>query len=194
MKKDSHKRDLRHIAKVVGADAMEKRRAELEELKQTIRSVSKGTNEMPDSMLREVFYASATIFEDPDKVRDEKLQMVMPTRIPVKFRKGCRINPDEPWKQGWDIILMMAIMYSVIVVPYRLAFSDEASGFTEVLENLIDLFFFFDIILNFLTAYEDADTRTLEWSLSKIRNNYLKTWFTIDFLSTIPFDKIGKYF
>lgn len=43
-----------------------------------------------------------------------------------------------------------------------------------------------DLVVNFISAYEDDDNN-VEKSLPKIVVNYLKTWFLLDLISTIPF-------
>jgi hypothetical protein len=55
---------------------------------------------------------------------------------------------------------------------------------------LIDLAIVFDIGLNFRRFYFDDRTHKLVTDPSQIRKTYLKSWFFIDFLSVIPFDRI----
>jgi len=58
---------------------------------------------------------------------------------------------------------------------------------------IIDLFFFSDMVLAFRTCYIDdsgaevSDTKLIAYS-------YLKSTFFIDFLATMPFDKILELF
>jgi len=59
-----------------------------------------------------------------------------------------------------------------------------------VMNSLIDLFFAFDIILNFFTSYFNSATGDEELEPKMIANNYLKGSFSIDFLSICPFDLI----
>jgi hypothetical protein len=56
-------------------------------------------------------------------------------------------------------------------------------------EGVIDVFFAVDLVLNFYTAYEDADGSVVTGKKA-IAGNYLKTWFTVDFLATFPADYI----
>ena len=37
----------------------------------------------------------------------------------------CRFNPLAPLKKTWDLVLMFVILYSVIIVPYRISFDVE---------------------------------------------------------------------
>jgi len=54
------------------------------------------------------------------------------------------------------------------------------------MENLIDITFAIDIIINFLTAYERSDGE-MEYRLKRICINYISGFFWIDFLSIFPF-------
>ena len=49
-------------------------------------------------------------------------------------------------------------------------------------------YFTLDIILSFITAYEDMVRDTLVVDPRKIAMNYLTSFFVIDFVSTIPFE------
>jgi hypothetical protein len=54
----------------------------------------------------------------------------------------------------------------------------------------IDITFFFDIVLNFFSAFflENKDgTEELVHHRGKIAISYFKSWFFIDFVSIIPF-------
>lgn len=61
-------------------------------------------------------------------------------------------------------------------MPYRTAFlmeSSEDSAFIVYLELLIDMMFFIDMCINFLTAFEDRDQR-LESRIKEIAINSFK--------------------
>ena len=71
----------------------------------------------------------------------------------------------------------------------RVAF-DRAEPTKEetLLDMIFNIVFVLDIVLNFRTAVK-LDGVLIE-DPRKIRNAYLKSWFLIDFLSTIPIDLI----
>ena len=60
----------------------------------------------------------------------------------------------------------------------------------HILAWIIDFLFFVDMLVNFRTAYFDESKTFLITVPKMISINYLKTWFFIDFFSTVPFDKI----
>lgn len=88
----------------------------------------------------------------------------------------------------WDIFIMTILIFTFVVIPYRLAFvTDEVYGWI-VTFYVLDFLFFIDIILAFLTSYTDSFSKREITSHTKIFVNYLKTWFFIDVMSVLPFD------
>ena len=57
-----------------------------------------------------------------------------------------------------------------------------------MLNRLVDMAFFADIIINFCLAYELEDEGLWVVSHDRIAIRYVKGWFLIDVVSTIPFD------
>ena len=57
-----------------------------------------------------------------------------------------------------------------------------------VIDRLLEVIFFIDIVLNFNTGYRDHDVVVVDRTL--IAQNYIFGWFFIDLLATIPFDLI----
>lgn len=96
-----------------------------------------------------------------------------------------------PAKIGWDIWVGLLIIYSVIVIPYRIGFEIciPKGSPEDVLDWGVDIFFFLDILANFRTTYTDAQGVAIS-TPSKIARNYLRGFFWIDFFSTVPIDRI----
>ena len=108
-------------------------------------------------------------------------------------------NSDAEWpkhliketsasKQRWDLGLMLCIIYSALVVPFRISFHAEAEGLLWVFEASMSLIFMADLVLSFNTAF------LLEgnWVTSKreIAKRYLSGWFWIDAPSSVPVELI----
>lgn len=89
---------------------------------------------------------------------------------------------------------MIVILYSIIVIPYRLAAHVDAEGGWLVVETIFDVFFGLDLVLNFFTCYFDERSGELETDFKAIVKKYLKGWFLVDFLSTLPMDALGNIF
>lgn len=60
-------------------------------------------------------------------------------------------------KKVWDIFIISLAIYNCFSIPFILAFRPQYSKniANEVIENLIDITFFFDLIVNFCTTYID---------------------------------------
>jgi len=56
---------------------------------------------------------------------------------------------------------------------------------TKFFDYTIDTLFAFDIIVNFISAYEGIDGK-LKHQPKDIAKNYLQTWFFLDLVAVIP--------
>lgn len=65
-------------------------------------------------------------------------------------------------------------------------YEEENFGVWPYFENLFDLLFLGDIILNFVAAYYDEDYILVE-NLKIIAFNYFRTWLFIDTIAIFPF-------
>jgi len=121
------------------------------------------------------------------EVLDQRYEEVEETEQDL-LRRGI-LAPAGWFRARWDILIAILILYSVWMVPYRLGYSKAVEdGWLYDLEWFVDVCFISDIFINFRTAFEDgAVVNTIPL---KITSNYLRTWFTLDFISTVPFDKI----
>ena len=84
----------------------------------------------------------------------------------------------------WDIVLAFLLVYTLIVLPLRLAF--KVMDYPQ-LDYTIDALFITDIIINFNTPFEDLEQRYLVTNRKRIACTYLKGWFLIDLISSFPF-------
>ena len=99
------------------------------------------------------------------------------------------IHPDNFFKKKWDMLIAVILIYTAIVLPYRVSFTDEDSKFNKVLDILFDSIFGFDLLLNFFSAYIDNEDNIIK-NRQKIVVNYCKTWLFIDFFSILPISDI----
>ena len=106
------------------------------------------------------------------------------------------IMPDHHLKVKWDVLLGVLILYSVIIIPLNIGFDIEPTSDSEIREILIDCMFGLDIVVSFDTAYVGANDEMVT-DRRKIAKEYcdpFKGWFLVDFLSTVPIDKVVKSF
>ncbi len=97
------------------------------------------------------------------------------------------ILPDNPYKKMWDLLIAFLILYSAIITPYEIAFSDNNK--VSWFEVLIDILLGIDIVLTFFSAYTD-DEENLVKNHKKIIKKYLKSWFIVDIISVLPISYI----
>ena len=61
-----------------------------------------------------------------------------------------------------------------------------------VVDSIVDVVFFIDIVLNFHTTYVGPNGEVVS-DPKVIRTEYCKSWFTIDLLSCLPYDVFNAF-
>ncbi len=98
------------------------------------------------------------------------------------------INPDNRYKESWDIFIIVLVLLAAIEIPLRIALGYPLGRLLLIADIIISFFLLVDIVLQFFTsAHINGQVVT---DKSRVRRNYLKTWFSFDVLGTIPFDLI----
>ena len=97
----------------------------------------------------------------------------------------CIINPNSRWKKIWDNIVAAWLVYVAIFIPFRVAFQDETTVAWIAFDCFVDCFFITDVFLTFFTAVERTNEQ-FEVKHKEIAKSYLKLWFWIDSLSSVP--------
>eukprot|EP00899_Mesostigma_viride_P021071 jgi/Mesvir1/28966/Mv17741-RA.2 len=103
------------------------------------------------------------------------------------------LDPRGVFRLYWDLIMAILIVYIALVVPFRTAFIHWRYmpwSATFIVELIMDIFFWLDILLNFHTPYLDESLGYFEYNKKAIRMNYLKSWFFVDLVSCLPVDYI----
>ena len=79
-------------------------------------------------------------------------------------------------------------------VPYNVALKNKTSEDVSLLvvDSIVDVIFFIDIVLNFHTTYVGPGGEVVS-DPAVIRVNYLKSWFIIDLLSCLPYDVFNAF-
>ncbi|RHY99120.1 hypothetical protein DYB26_005626, partial [Aphanomyces astaci] len=103
------------------------------------------------------------------------------------------LNPESGFKIKWDLGLALCVFYTSCVVPVRISFSLDATGFFYFFECGIDFCFFLDILLSFRTGLVDPTTGHVYYNKRQIIRSYLRGWFGIDLVSTLPLEFIAKH-
>ena len=105
---------------------------------------------------------------------------------PLKALPASLIDPSSSFKMVWNIIISILLIYTATVMPFAMAFlTSEPWDFWYTSDLLLDVFFFFDLVVNCLTSYEDIEGKLVR-SRCKIFKRYLKSWFFIDLIACFP--------
>lgn len=95
------------------------------------------------------------------------------------------LRHDSPFRVIWDILMMIFLFYISLGLPYSLGFGPPQT--IQDIDAVLDFFFCFDILLNFRTSYVDRHDAVV-MDAKTIGLRYAKSWFTLDFMSSVPFD------
>jgi Ca2+-binding EF-hand superfamily protein/CRP-like cAMP-binding protein len=98
------------------------------------------------------------------------------------------MDPDSPAGFRCTFFTMLFVLYSAFLIPARLGFeSDEHAGIiSNFLDYASELWFVIDIFVSFRLGYVDSDTQELVMDFPTIRTNYLRGWFALDSISSLP--------
>jgi CRP-like cAMP-binding protein len=95
------------------------------------------------------------------------------------------INPHCTYKILFDLLVGLFVLMSAITLPYRLGFGIPTDLAWSSADAITEIIFFFDLVIAFFTAYEQSDY-VLNTVHKNIARRYLKSWFIVDVISTIP--------
>jgi hypothetical protein len=103
------------------------------------------------------------------------------------------ISHSSSFKENWDFLIMITACWNVFMLPISIAFETRDET-VDIINAVVDVCFVLDIIFCFRTTLLDDDSgeEIKDWKI--IGSLYLKSRFTIDFLSTIPFDSVASIF
>jgi CRP-like cAMP-binding protein len=91
----------------------------------------------------------------------------------------------------WSVLLFLILLYTLTVTPYLVCFIENVEPSLDYFNLFVDIFFCFDIMVNMCLAYKNNEG-VLVTKKGEIVKHYLKTWFFIDLVSSIPFQFIEQ--
>jgi hypothetical protein len=106
-----------------------------------------------------------------------------------RSRDPFMLRPNGKFKIGWDIVTIIWLGYLLISLPLYIGFEMENSPFQDAMEYMIFSFFSLDVVVNFRTGYFDSLGNLVVLN-KPVAMRYLKGWFIVDVVSTIPIDWI----
>ena len=108
--------------------------------------------------------------------------------IERKLKRWTVFYPNDMMLKIHTSILFVIMGYLIIFFPLDFAFSlDENYTFFKTTSYIVYAYFFFDIVLGFLTAFQDASGRIVD-SYWEIALQYMKTWFIWDLIAVLPLE------
>ncbi|CEM05198.1 unnamed protein product [Vitrella brassicaformis CCMP3155] len=104
-------------------------------------------------------------------------------------QSGCALNPFDPARINFDLLMLLSILYVAIVAPLKICFDvPHETVFWFTIDRFVDVLFITDIVFNFFTAHEENAVLIIDGRRNAI--HYLKTWFLLDLVSSIPLEFI----
>eukprot|EP00854_Cymbomonas_tetramitiformis_P012991 gene12991-15353_t len=101
------------------------------------------------------------------------------------------ILPNCGFRKVWDCIQAFILIITAIIVPYRVGFAVTSYGVYYIIESLMDVYFWCDMVLNFVTAFEDPENQNkLVTDHKAIARHYLAGWLIPDALGCLPMDLV----
>ena len=95
-----------------------------------------------------------------EREEEEKAAFLSTRVLEVKAEDMCNKRglwcPTYWTRQAWDLFMLTLIVYSCVVVPYRIGLDSPAEGITRAFENMVTVLFITDLTLNFNTAYVEG--------------------------------------
>ncbi|XP_062035109.1 potassium/sodium hyperpolarization-activated cyclic nucleotide-gated channel 2 [Lepus europaeus] len=109
----------------------------------------------------------------------------------VKSAGAWIIHPYSDFRFYWDFTMLLFMVGNLIIIPVGITFfKDETTAPWIVFNVVSDTFFLLDLALNFRTGIVVEDNTEIILDPEKIKRRYLRTWFVVDFVSSIPVDYI----
>lgn len=111
----------------------------------------------------------------------------------VEYKSNVKwylIDPQNPKKFLWNMLVFLTVIQTTTMVPFRLAFVDEENSKAWVAVDMIsDAIFIIDIILTFFTMTEDSEGLMIQ-NLKGIAIKYFKGYFLFDLISSMPISTV----
>jgi len=113
----------------------------------------------------------------------------LPLRQRIREFLVTPTSPDSTFRRAIDINIMILVVFQAYYVPFVVAFSE---GLPKSVDLAVDIIFMADVVMNFNLSYRPYANADLITDRKKIAINYLKCWFWIDLVSSVPFDLLSE--
>ncbi|XP_077481072.1 potassium/sodium hyperpolarization-activated cyclic nucleotide-gated channel 4 isoform X1 [Stigmatopora argus] len=101
------------------------------------------------------------------------------------------IHPYSDFRFYWDLTMLLLMVGNLIIIPVGITFFKDENTPPWIVFNVVsDTFFLLDLVLNFRTGIVKEDNTEIILDPRQIKIKYLRSWFVVDFISSIPVDYI----
>ena len=103
-------------------------------------------------------------------------------------------DPQSKEHAAWTTIIFLLVCYTMVVAPIEMAFysNRRVPGSLKSINVVVELCFVIDLGLGFVTGYRRGAEVVMDLRL--IALNYLRGWFWVDFIASIPLDTLSVLF
>ena len=101
------------------------------------------------------------------------------------------LHPQSGFRKVWNFVVVGLLIYTALVMPFRLAFSDSDDIGWFCTERVVDSLFFIDVMLTCITGVEVDDGSTL-MNPAAIFFKYARSWLLLDLFACVPFSMIDE--
>lgn len=95
-------------------------------------------------------------------------------------------RPDHPLRIRWGGLVLLLIVFCAVEIPLELVFHLDENPLWLWIDLAVSLLFLADVVVNFNTAV--ADGNRLITDRRAVATRYLKGWFAVDSVSSLPFE------
>eukprot|EP00056_Hartaetosiga_gracilis_P017603 m.7812 g.7812 ORF g.7812 m.7812 type:complete len:890 (+) comp5917_c0_seq2:238-2907(+) len=131
---------------------------------------------------------TASVFQGPDS-RKIPIPNAVEKEVTLSY---FVIHPYSTFRWYWDLLMVFMLIFTVVSVPVAIAFFYEGTGKAYfVCSCIIDSLFLVDIFINFRTGIVSPHAlHVIILDKKAITRHYLRGWFFVDLISSLPLDYI----
>jgi len=115
--------------------------------------------------------------------------------------ENALFHPNAPFKILWDSLTFVVLIMNALYIPcYILIMDQEEQRSRRLFMMCSDIWFIVDIWISFNTGFTTnrdgesiIDASDVNMDRVEARQNYVKGWFLVDIISTLPFDLIMDF-
>ena len=124
---------------------------------------------------------------------------VRATKLRIQRLRRGHLDERGTFVKVWDGAVVAALWFVTFVTPVEVCFWDasELLSTSPVLlafNRLVDVIFIFDIAISFFVPYRASRAQggVLITDNRRIARHYLRGWFVVDFVTSLPFDDMAR--